>query len=222
MAPVVIPHDPFWAELWATVGDPLLLELMNPEWPVMVVPHEQPVVRSAVAAYDRILHQLPPDMRRLVVSHARQKAAVARWKEVPDSRRMDGRVFLYGADGRPLTPMHVIDVAITDLCALIDLQEHVAPDEAPHWSSIFAAVCDVNSWAVQNVSDVYRRAVGVLTRIPPDSLLAALAPARGSRDVEIVLSEEEQAAYDTHRDDIIRVVSGHDPGLTARHRKLYM
>ncbi|MEU9761744.1 hypothetical protein AB0D98_18770 [Streptomyces sp. NPDC047987] len=118
---------------------------------------------------------------------------------------------LYRADGQPLTPMHVIDIAEDDLVALVTFQWHLTSDK----------LCDFGTLVPQHLANVYRRALGVLTAIPPPGLLEALAAARRSGGVEFFLSVDAQAAYDTHRDKIIQVISGHSPDITSFHRMLY-
>ncbi|MGW3197129.1 hypothetical protein ACWDBD_21565 [Streptomyces sp. NPDC001118] len=201
---VVIPQDPFWAQLWAIVDESVLNELACVE-----APHEEPVVRWAHDAYDRILYRLPPDVKQLVLSHTT-------WREqpIPSQQELQGQrrpiESLRRADSQPLTPMHVIDVADRDLFALVTFQEYLAWDE-----------CDFATLIPEDLADMYRRALKVLTLIPPPSLLDALTPARGSSDAEVFLSLDAQAAYDTHRDQIIQVISGHNADLMACHRSLY-
>ncbi|WP_405749183.1 hypothetical protein OG232_04045 [Streptomyces sp. NBC_01411] len=205
---VVIPQDPFWAELWATIDDPLLYEL----GPQVNTPHEEPVVRNTYAAYGRILDKLPPGVRQLVFSYTSWRAtAFPEQQEFPGQRRpAEEGAPLCRADGQPLTPMHVIDVADDDLVALVTFQLHLTSDE----------LYDFGALVPQDLANVYHRALGVLTLIPPPGLQEALAAARGS-GAEISLSADTQTAYDTHRDRIIQVVSGHNPVIMSCHRMLY-
>lgn len=219
---VVIPQDPFWAELFAAVDEPLLHELNFLAWPLILAPEEQGVVRHAYAAYDRILHQLPPDVLQLVLSQASMRRTATSSREGNlDQRGPVGGTALFRADGRPLTAMHVVDVATDDLVALVTLQRYLMLDNALDCSGIRAALCDIDSWAGQNVVDVYHRALGVLTLIPPPGLVEALTPPRDS-DAEVFLSVDAQVAYDNHRDAIVQVISGHNPDVAACHRMLYM
>ncbi|MGW6602233.1 hypothetical protein [Streptomyces sp. NPDC055036] len=107
--------------------------------------------------------------------------------------------------------MHVIDVADHDLVALVDFQWHLTSDE----------LCDFSTQVSQELADTYRRALGALTLIPPSGLLEVLAAAQDRGDTKIFLSVNAQAAYDTHRDQIIQVISGHNPDITSCHRMLY-
>lgn len=217
---VVIPEDPFWAELFATVDAPLLHNLT---WLSILPPREERAVKNAYAAYDRVLHQLPPDVRHLVLSHVPgQEATISGRRELPRRHEpVAGQMSLYRADGQPLTPMHVIDVATDDLVALVTLQAHLASNDAPRFGDLQEAVRDLESSTDQSLADVYRRTLGVLTLIPPLGLLEALAPEQGSGDGEVTLSKADQAAYDTHRDRIIEIISGHSADVTACHRMLY-
>ncbi|MFB0617300.1 hypothetical protein [Streptomyces sp. AGS-58] len=199
---VVVPQDPFWAELFATVDRCVLHEL---SWPNDLSPAEEPLVRRAYDAYERILYQLPPTVQQLVLSHSTERATAMPGRQVTPTQR------LYRADGRPLTPMYVIDVAESDLVALVAFQWHLRSDE----------LCDLKTRVPQHLADVYHRTVGVLTLIPPSGLPEALAPARGSGDAAIVFSMDTEAAYETHRDRIIEVVSGRNPDAVACHRMLY-
>ncbi|MEE1737044.1 hypothetical protein PUR49_11110 [Streptomyces sp. BE147] len=107
--------------------------------------------------------------------------------------------------------MHVIDVADDDLVALVTFQRHLASDEPS----------DFGRLVTPDLADIYRRALGVLTLIPPPGLIEALAAPQGSGDADVRLSVNTQTAYDMHRDQIIQIISGHSPDSISRHRMLY-
>ncbi|MGA4838043.1 hypothetical protein [Streptomyces sp. G45] len=216
---VVIPEDPYWAELFYTLDDPLLHQLT---WFYggSLSTEEQSVVRRAYAAYDRVLARLPSGVRDRVLTHATSAEPTPGggfWAP-PEPPGGTGRA-LQDADGRPLTPMHVVDVS-ADVGPLRALNSHVKIVSPRLGGRLHVAVSEISQGVGRDMADVLGRTLGVLTLAPPPALVTALATAEPDGPAPR-LTPEGKRAYDEHREMIVHVTSGYDEETTALHRLLY-